>query len=171
MTRQATSNMDGEGDQVSGILGRLSGRSVRCYNCGEWFRVAVRAESASCTHCFKQVHIRDITVKEQFWGSSIMTCGRIAIGRKGFARVKLIVACHGIDIEGHAEGLVASGGPVRLGRDAFFKGTIEAPSLIVDPGAIIEVASIKVPSNPIGQIELPKLGAGRVIASTPAARA
>jgi hypothetical protein len=173
MTRHGSdTEMQGDprGDDAGGsILNRLSGRSVRCYQCGEWFRAAVRAETASCTNCYRQVNVQDITIRESFWGSSLMSAGRITVLRKGVVRAKLVVACHGIKVFGRVEGQILCGGPVFLGRDAVFKGSIAAMALEVEDGAVIESADFAVPQNPIGTIELPRAGAGRVISGPAAA--
>lgn len=156
-------------DAAAAILGRLSGRSVRCYLCGEWFRTAARAETASCTHCNRQVQVQDMTVRDSAWCSAVTCCGRITVQRRGIVRARIIVACHGVKILGRAEGALYCGGPVFIGKEAIFKGSINAPSLEIESGALVDGGPFYVPDQPIGRVEFPRGGAGRVLGSMPLA--
>lgn len=154
------------------ILGKLSGRSVRCYHCGEWFRAAVRAESASCSNCHRQVRVADVHVRESHWGAPLLSAGRITIHRKASARVKIIAACRGVRIDGRTEcSLLISGGLVVLGKSAIFRGMLQAPAMQIEHGAVLDDAEIEVPCSPIGRVELPRSAGGVVSPARPLAKA
>lgn len=143
------------------ILSKLSGRPVRCYQCGEWFKAATRAMTASCTHCNRQVNVDDIDVKATHWGGAIMSCGRVTIGKKVTCRSKLVVACHGIRVLGRLDGDVVCGGPVLVGKTGTLIGSVRAPSLVVERGGSID-GDARIPDQPIGSVELQRMNAGRL---------
>lgn len=141
---------------ASEILNRLQGRSVRCYYCGEWFRAAVRAESASCTRCNRQVRVQDLHIKKSHWGSALLSCGRITVHRRADAHVQIVAACHGITVQGALQGHVICGGPVSIARGGLVRGDVLAPTLAVERGGVLEGGLVRVPTSPIGRIALPR---------------
>lgn len=115
-----------------------AGRSVQCYHCLERFDVPSKAMSISCPWCYKRVTLDDLVVKDTCWTSRLQTCGRLIVQRKGSLVASLIEAREGIEVLGHVEGKLVSGGPVLIGPKARVKGDMSAPSIWVEPGAIIE---------------------------------
>lgn len=113
-------------------------RTVECYHCRESFDVPLKAMSISCPWCYKRVTLDDVVVKETCWQSKLQTCGRLLVQQKGSLVASLIEARQGIEILGHAEGTITSGGPVLIGPKARVKGDVTAPSIWMEPGAIIE---------------------------------
>lgn len=113
-------------------------RSVQCYHCLERFDVPARAMSLSCPWCYKRVTLDDLVIRDACWTSRLQTCGRLIVHRRGSVVAPLIEAREGIEIHGHAEGRVLSGGPVLIGPKARVKGDLSAPSIWVEPGAVIE---------------------------------
>lgn len=148
------------------MLGSLTGRrdksgirtatvqtaAIVCYHCGNSTTVSVRAMSASCEHCRKSLDIHDLVIKGHHWGGVLCTCGRLTIGRKARVTAKMAVSSLGVDILGQFQGLVVSGGPVTIGPRAKLIGTVWAPALRIDPGAVVEGGPFVVPSDPLGHV-------------------
>lgn len=113
-------------------------RRVECYHCLEPFDVPIKAMSLSCPACSTRVTLEDLLIKDTCWTSRLQTCGRLLVHRKGSLVASLIEARQGIEIQGHAEGKIISGGPVLIGARARLKGDVQATSIWVEPGATIE---------------------------------
>ncbi len=136
-------------------MARASGpKRVQCYHCGHRFEVSARAQSTSCPECNKSLIVADLILK----GSKLIgpkreerTCGKIVVPKKARLIAEFIEAHGGIEIEGTVESEhVISGQTVKLGPKSLFAGTLEAPSVIVAPGARIRPSMFKVPSDPKG---------------------
>lgn len=119
-------------------------RTVECYHCRKGFDVPRAAMSISCPWCYKRVTLDDLIVKGTCWTSRVQTCGRLVIEKKGVLVASYIEARCGMTIDGAAEGNLISGGPVVLGPKAHVKGDLEAPSIDVAKGAIIEGGFFKI---------------------------
>lgn len=142
-----------------GVFAKLGPRPFLCYHCGRWFKAPTKSMSASCTNCHRQVTTQDIEVKALHWGQSLLSCGEVHVTKKARAIGKLVVACHGVRIDGHLEGLVLSGGPVRLGPHATLRGGVVAPGMRVDAGARLEGGPFRVPCQPIGVLDIARITA------------
>tara|TARA_B100000683_G_scaffold90805_1_gene89969 strand:- start:45 stop:539 length:495 start_codon:yes stop_codon:yes gene_type:complete len=128
--------------------------AVRCYHCGSGSNIAARALTARCEHCGKNLDIPDLRVKGHHWGGVLLTCGRLLIGRKAEVTCTLAVGSLGADVMGRFSGVLASGGPVTIGPRAVFSGAVWAPSLRIEPGAVVRGGPFAVPSNPLGHIDI-----------------
>ena len=93
--------------------------------------------SSSCSHCYRQLAIADIVVRNRHWGTCLQTCGTITLERKADVRVKMLRACSGVEIHGTIKGRIVSYGPVTLSDTASIDGDLEAPAIFVAPGATI----------------------------------
>jgi cytoskeletal protein CcmA (bactofilin family) len=93
--------------------------------------------SGSCPACSRQVNLGDVIVKDTHWGGGLRTCGRIVVLRRGRVVANEVIAVQGVEVQGVLEAKVVSGGPVRIGPRATWKGNCTAPSVKVDPGAVI----------------------------------
>jgi len=113
------------------------GRPVRCYHCKGEVYVPMAARSASCPLCHRGLILDDLRVREGFAGK-LTTCGKILIEKKGRAVTRQIEACDGIDILGAVEGRVVSLGNIYLGKTARVKGDFDAPTIVVERGAVLE---------------------------------
>jgi cytoskeletal protein CcmA (bactofilin family) len=113
------------------------GRPVRCYHCKGEVYVPMAARSASCPLCHRGLILDDLRVREGFAGK-LTTCGKILIEKKGRAVTRQIEACDGIDILGAVEGKIVSLGNVYLGKTARVKGDFDAPTIVVERGAVLE---------------------------------
>jgi cytoskeletal protein CcmA (bactofilin family) len=113
------------------------GRPVRCYHCKGEVYVPMAARSASCPLCHRGLILDDLRVHEGFAGK-LTTCGKILIDKKGRAVTRQIEGCEGVDILGAVEARVISQGNVFLGKTARVKGDFEAPTIVVERGAVLE---------------------------------
>lgn len=127
---------------------------VRCYHCAETSSVSARAMTAACEHCRKSLEVPDIRIKGYHWGGILTSCGRVSIGRKADVTCTLAVGSLGADVLGRFTGVLISGGPVTIGSRAYFKGAVWAPSLRIEPGAVVGGGPFVIPCNPLGSITL-----------------
>lgn len=119
-------------------------RQVRCYHCGRGIIVPVQARSASCPVCYKGLVLDDLRVKGTGTPGKLTTCGRIVIERKGRAVARHVEAGTGVEVQGELRANVSSGGTVVLAEGARFAGEVCAPSLVVEPGAVIQNAMVRI---------------------------
>lgn len=121
--------------------GSNSPRTVQCYHCQQGFDVPAAAMSISCPWCSKRVTLDDLIVKNTCWTSRVQTCGRLVVEKRGVLVSSYIEARGGMFIQGVCDagtGRLLSGGPVVLGPKARIRGDLEAPSIDIADGAIIE---------------------------------
>jgi DNA-directed RNA polymerase subunit RPC12/RpoP len=112
-------------------------RTIRCYLCGHTFEVAARTMTTSCPGCSKALKVEDVVVKTIEAVRKIQTCGRVVVQKSGRVFAQAVEAQEGVDVEGVLEANVVSGGPVRIGPKATWKGDCRAPSLRVELGGTI----------------------------------
>jgi hypothetical protein len=125
-------------------------RTIQCYHCRHRFKVSGRAMTTSCPKCSKPLMVDDVIVKTFEAVRKIQTCGRIVIQKKGHVIASLVEANGGVEVEGILEAKVVSGGPVRIGPKAMWKGDCNAPSLSVDEGCKIAGGYFVIPDNSLG---------------------
>ncbi len=113
-------------------------RMVRCYHCRKEIFVSLAARSASCPLCHRGLILDDLLVRDNGFAGKLTTCGKVLVEKKGRAVTKQIEACEGVDILGAVEARVVSLGPLYLGRSARVKGDCQAPTIVVERGAVIE---------------------------------
>jgi hypothetical protein len=100
--------------------------------------------SISCPWCYKRVTLQDIAVKGTCRQARVQTCGQLVVHRTGSLVASVIEAMQGIELLGHAEGAIVSGGPVVIGPKARVKGNVTAPSIWMEPGAVVEGGYFKI---------------------------
>ena len=115
----------------------IPSREVRCYLCGHAFEVSAKAMTSSCPQCHKGLRVEDVVVKNVQAVRKLQTCGKLTIERKGRVIASLVEAQGGVDCKGALEGRVVTGGSVRIGKTAEWKGDCQAASLRVEAGAKI----------------------------------
>jgi cytoskeletal protein CcmA (bactofilin family) len=123
-------------------------RVVRCYHCRREIFVPLAARSASCPLCHRGLVLDDLLVRDNGFAGKLATCGKVLVEKKGRAITRPIDACEGVDILGSVEARIVSLGPLYLGRSARVKGECQAPSIVVERGAVIDgVLRIGVPQS------------------------
>ena len=125
---------------------------VQCYHCRHRFEVGGRAQSTSCPGCNKPVIVEDIVVDKLKAGLiELRTCGSITVKKKGRIMAERIEAHGGIICEGIIDSKqVLSGKIVVIGKNATFKGNLEAPALDLKLGAKVKPSYFNIPSDPLG---------------------
>src|SRR5436853_632396 len=103
-----------------------SPRTVTCYHCGRAFDVGGQALTTSCPGCFKRVVVDDIIVKTIESVRRVQTCGRLVVQKTGRVFAQSVEAQAGVQVEGILEANVVSGGLVRIGPKAVWKGDCRA---------------------------------------------
>jgi hypothetical protein len=127
------------------VVGRQGVVLVRCYHCGREGEVPSRAMTVGCPHCYKQLNLEDISVRAMHWGGSLRTTGVVIIHKRARAVCNDVVSSCGVRILGSLEAAVRSAGPVYVGPNAIIKGSINAPTWIVEPGAQLIGGPFRVP--------------------------
>jgi hypothetical protein len=131
-------------------------RTVQCYLCRHRFEVSGRAMTTSCPGCNKPLLVDDVIVKGIEAVRKLQTCGRIVIQKKGHVMAQLVEAHGGIEVEGILEANVISGGHVRIGAKARWKGDCHAPSFEIEPGGCIAGGYFVIPDDSLGLSTLPR---------------
>ena len=127
-----------------------SHRSVQCYHCRRRFEVGVRAVTVSCPGCHKRLVIEDLVIKNAQAYTKLQTCGRVVVQRRGHVIASLVEAHAGIEVLGVLEANAITGGGVRIGPKATWKGDLAARTLRVEAGARIVGGRFAVPDDPLG---------------------
>ena len=107
------------------------------------------AMSRPCPHCHKPVLIEDVVVRAYKPVVKLETCGKLIVRKGGRVNAKHIEAQMGIECEGAIHGAAMSGGPVFLGKNAEWRGDLQAPSLSVKAGARILGGYFQIPYKPL----------------------
>ncbi|MBL9032391.1 MAG: polymer-forming cytoskeletal protein [Phycisphaerae bacterium] len=129
-------------------------RTIQCYHCRRRFEAPRRALSTSCPGCSKPLVVEDVVIKTAHSVRKIQTCGRLIVQKKGRVMAGIIEAHAGVEVEGILEGNVVSGGLVRIGPKAQWKGDCRAPRLAVELGACIARGFFSVPEDALGVSDL-----------------
>lgn len=133
-------------------------RTVQCYHCRHRFDVGTRAMTTSCPRCSKSLRVENVIVKSVEAVRRLQTCGRITVTKRGRVIAQLVEAHDGVEVEGVMEANVLSGGPVRIGAKAQWKGDCRAPSLSVELGGRIAAGYFVIPDDSLGLSDLPRNG-------------
>ena len=112
--------------------------TIVCLHCEKPQDVGRRAMSVTCKFCSKSLKIEDIAYTKYEARRSIETVGVVTIEKKGNVVVTDRIKCGGLVVRGKVKGHVTSRGPVLVGPEAEIKGDVQAPTLAVGAGAILE---------------------------------
>lgn len=115
-----------------------SQRSVRCYRCQAPFVASARAIVLTCPHCYQRVHIEDVVVRGNHHANSVETCGKILVAPRGWLMAGVVIAAGGIEVLGRLHAKYVQSGPVFLAAGATWRGSLLAPSIVIEPGASVE---------------------------------
>jgi cytoskeletal protein CcmA (bactofilin family) len=127
----------------------------------------MRAMSTSCPKCYKALIIEDIVIKTAHAVRKVQTCGKVLVEPKGRLIAASIEAAQGIEVLGVLEGNAISGGPVRIGEKAQWKGDLRAPSLRVDLGARIARGYFVIPDDTLSAKETAANTQGSAVEAKP----
>ena len=112
-------------------------REVRCYHCGNALEVGERALTTMCPHCYRGLRVDDVILRGKESFAAVQTCGMVIVHRKARVIANVVQASMGVQVEGALRANVISGGPVLIGRHAFWKGGCRAPSIHIHDGASV----------------------------------
>ncbi len=117
------------------ILLEPDGKTVICTNCQQQTEVAPRAMSIWCPHCKKRLILENFKIRGYYAVSDFTTCGDIVVERRGYVVAPVKVG--NLTIKGKLQGQVTARGKVTISKTGWLKGDIEAPSLRVRSGAVV----------------------------------
>jgi cytoskeletal protein CcmA (bactofilin family) len=89
--------------------------------------------------------VEDVIVKSLEAVRKIQTCGKVHVQKKGRVIAQLVEAQEGVFVEGVLDANVISGGLVRIGAKASWKGDCRAPSIAIEGGCVITSGYFVVP--------------------------
>ncbi len=111
-------------------------KQVICTHCERPSEVARRAMSIFCPHCKKRLILEDFKIRSYYAVRDFSTCGDIVVERKG--HVVAPIKVDNLTVNGKVQGRVTARGKVSISKTGWFKGDIEAPSLYVESGAVLD---------------------------------
>lgn len=126
----------------------------RCCRCGANFRVPATLLQGVCPSCNAATRMADLYIRGSHWGGSLITAGVLFIHERARVTTDVAAAGLGARIEGRFDGSLIAGGVVWIRGTASVGGSLRAPGLRVDPGAIIEGGPIVVPDDPLGSVDV-----------------
>ncbi len=111
-------------------------KQINCTHCGYVSEVARRAMSIFCPQCRKRLILEDFKVDSYYAVREFSTSGDIVVERKGHVVAPIKVG--NLTVKGKVQGTVCARGEVKLTRTGWFKGEIEAKSLCVETGGVLD---------------------------------
>jgi len=111
-------------------------KQVACTHCGETTEVARRAMSVFCPHCRKRLILEDFKIDSYYAVREFSTCGDIVVEKKGHVVAPIKVG--NLTVKGKVQGHVTARGEVNITKTGWFKGEIEAASLHIENGAVLD---------------------------------
>lgn len=121
-------------------------KRVTCTHCGCVSEVARRAMSIFCPQCCKRLILEDFKIDSYYAVRDFSTSGDIVVEKKGHVVAPIKVG--NLTVKGKVQGNVTALGEVKLTKTGWFKGEIEAKSLCVEAGGMLDaVLRIGVPPD------------------------
>lgn len=129
-------------------------RLTACYHCGRSFAAPIKAINATCPSCCKRLVLSDIVVKGQHQSRRVETCGIVFVEKKSQLAASDIFGGEAVEVLGELRGNVRTAGHVVIGRKARWTGDCEAPTLVVEPGAVIDGGFFRINAGPPVEAEV-----------------
>lgn len=111
-------------------------KHVACTHCGGGVHVSLRAMSVFCPHCNKRLILEDFKIDSYYAVREFFTCGDVVVEKKG--HVVAPIRAGSLTVKGKVQGQAAVRGPVEIKKHGSFKGDLQAPSLVVENGAMLD---------------------------------
>lgn len=92
--------------------------------------------SVFCPHCKKRLILEDFKIRTYYAVREFATCGDIVVERKGHVVAPIKVG--NLTVKGKVQGNVTVRGKAVISKTGWFKGEIEAPSLNIEKGAVVD---------------------------------
>jgi len=111
--------------------------TIVCLHCGKAQDVGRKAMTITCKFCNKSNRLEDLRFKEYQARRVIETCGIVTVEKKGNV-VADRIHCGGLIVRGKLRGAILSRGPVLVSPEAEIRGDVNAPTIAVGAGALLE---------------------------------
>ncbi len=111
-------------------------KTVACHHCGKMAEFPKRAMSAVCPHCNKRLILEDVVIRGYHAVRELATCGEVVVERKG--HVVAAIKSLSLTIRGKVDGQVLARERVILAKTSILTGSISAPCLEVEIGAVMD---------------------------------
>ena len=111
-------------------------KQATCTYCAQVVEVARRAMSVFCPHCKKRLILEDYKIRSYYAVREFFTCGDIVVERRGHVVAPIKVG--NLTVRGKVHGHVTARGRVSICKAGWFKGELEAPTLRVEGGAVVD---------------------------------
>ncbi len=111
-------------------------KQVICTKCARPTEVGKRAMSVFCPHCKQRLILENFKIRTYYAVREFFTCGDITVEKKGHVVAPIRVGK--LTVKGKVQGSVAARGQVHIGKTGWLKGDIEAPSLLIDDGGVVD---------------------------------
>jgi len=131
-------------------------RRLQCYHCRHRFDVGAQTHTTSCPKCSKMLLVDDVIINTLQAVRKIQTCGKVVVQKKGRVIAQLIEAHEGVFVEGVLDANVISGGLVKIGAKALWKGDCRALSISIELGSTISGGYFVIPDDELGLSDLPR---------------
>lgn len=92
--------------------------------------------SIFCPHCKQRLILENFKIKTYYAVREFFTCGDITVEKKG--HVVAPVRVGKLTVKGKLQGSVSARGTVHISKTGWFKGDIQAPSIRVDRGGVLD---------------------------------
>jgi len=92
--------------------------------------------STFCPHCRKRLILEDFKVDSYYAVRDFSTSGDIVVEKKGHVVAPIRAA--NVTVKGKVQGQVTAQGEVKLTKTGYLKGEIEARSLCIEEGAVLD---------------------------------
>jgi predicted RNA-binding Zn-ribbon protein involved in translation (DUF1610 family) len=111
-------------------------KRVACTHCNEFCDVGRRAMSVFCPHCRKRLILESFKIRSYKGVRELATCGDVVVERRG--HVVATVIADNLIVKGKVQGKVTARGRVAVSKTGNLRGDVEAPSISVEGGAVLQ---------------------------------
>ena len=111
-------------------------KQVPCTYCGRLNEVSPRAMSTFCCHCRKSLDLENHKIASYYAVREFFTCGDVVIEKGG--HVVAPIRATNLTVKGKVQGRATAQGHVHITKTGSFKGDIEAPSIEIESGGVLD---------------------------------
>ena len=111
-------------------------KQVICTYCGGSNEVSAKALSIFCSHCRKSLDLEDHKIASYYAVREFFTCGDVVVEKNGHVVAPIRAA--NVTVKGRVQGRVTAQQRVHITKTGTFKGDIEAPSIEIDLGGVLD---------------------------------
>lgn len=89
--------------------------------------------STVCPHCNRRLEVEDVRIRKYHAVRQVVTCGDLMVEKRG--RLVASVRAVNLKVNGKLQGDIVARGRVLISKTGTVTGDIQAPWLLVEPGA------------------------------------